>query len=96
MSAAQFSYRIRIQARLFRQIGIGNLQAALCFADDIAEIILEWNHNRSGSGAVICKLPMRCAASFSIITAVAGTVTLLPASFSIEVMATFEIPQGVI
>src|SRR5438094_10544216 len=43
MSTAQFSYRIRVQARFFRQIGIGNFQAALRLADDVAEIILEWN-----------------------------------------------------
>src|SRR5678815_2412916 len=93
MSAAQLSDHTRVQSRLFGEIGIGNLQAPLRFANDVGKIVLEWNVHDLVVTLTSCHIWL---ITFSIVTAAAATDILIAVSFSIEVIITLEIPQGVI
>ena len=82
----------------FRHFGIGKAQAALCFADDVGKIVLQWNGHGSAHAVGVAatrKSSIASRARSAIMAPAAATVTHLPVSFSIDVMVTLAIPHGV-
>ena len=51
-ACAQFAHGLRIHARLFHQLRVGQAEAALRFSDDVGEVIFQRNHGWSGRGKI--------------------------------------------
>src|SRR5205085_8279883 len=97
LAVAQLPNFLRTDPRFFRQLGVGQAQTALGFADHVRKSVLQRNHDCCAAPCGNrCRSSIRRRTSFSNSVAASIKEMHWPVSCSIEVMATLTMPQGII